>query len=128
MSAYGILSASGVCGSGFREASSRNGLDRQGSIRVLRGMPPRSSSAELLRLSNASPLIACSQPVVTIILNARQIATLYGLAAAEVKFFECEAALAFKASIPRPCVQGDPGDSDGHGGQQYAPLVDLEMP
>jgi hypothetical protein len=24
--------------------------------------------------------------------------------------------------------QGDPRDSDGHGGQQYAPLMDIEIP
>lgn len=62
------------------------------------------------------------------VLNRESIASLYRLSANEVRFFECEAALAFKASIPRPFVQGDPGDSDGHGGQQFAPLVELEIP
>jgi hypothetical protein len=33
-----------------------------------------------------------------------------------------------KASIPRPCFQGDLRDADGHGGQQYAPLMDIEIP
>ena len=49
-------------------------------------------------------------------LTAARVASLYGLPTQEVKFFICEAALAFKASIPRPRVQGSPGDSDGHGG------------
>jgi hypothetical protein len=25
-------------------------------------------------------------------------------------------------------VQGDPRDSDSHGGQQYAPLMDIQIP
>lgn len=31
-------------------------------------------------------------------------------------------------SIPRPYFQGDPRDSDGHGGQQYVPLMDIDIP
>ena len=45
-----------------------------------------------------------------------------------MKFFLCDNALAIKASIPRPVFQGDPRDSDGHGGQQYAPLMEIEIP
>ena len=37
-------------------------------------------------------------------------------------------ALAIKATIARPYVQGDPRDSDSHGGQQYAPLMDIDIP
>jgi len=44
-----------------------------------------------------------------------------------VRFFESDSALAIKASIPRPIIQGDIGDTDGHGGQQYAPLMDIEI-
>ena len=56
------------------------------------------------------------------------IARCYGLQPEQVKFFYCDNALAVKASIPRPAVQGDLYDSDGHGGQQYAPLMDIEIP
>jgi len=56
------------------------------------------------------------------------IARRYGLKPEEVKFFLCDHALAIKASIPRPYFQGDPRDSDGHGGQQYAPLMDIDIP
>jgi hypothetical protein len=56
------------------------------------------------------------------------VARCYGLSAADVKFFYCDNALAIKASIPRPVFQGDPRDSDGHGGQQYAPLMDIDIP
>jgi hypothetical protein len=60
--------------------------------------------------------------------NREAIAQRYGLKAQDVKFFHCDNALAIKASIPRPFFQGDPRDSDGHGGQQYAPLMDIEIP
>ncbi len=61
-------------------------------------------------------------------LTREAVAVLYGLPAADVKFFICDSALAIKASIPRPSIQGDLRDSDGHGGQQYAPLMDIEIP
>jgi hypothetical protein len=54
-------------------------------------------------------------------LTSEVIAAHYGLPTDEVKFFVCDNALAFKASIPRPSFQGDLFDSDNHGGQQYAP-------
>ncbi|MEI7680075.1 MAG: DUF4387 domain-containing protein [Betaproteobacteria bacterium] len=56
------------------------------------------------------------------------IAQQYGLLPEQVKFFYCDLACAIKASIPRPYFQGDLMDSDGHGGQQYAPLMDIQIP
>jgi hypothetical protein len=38
-----------------------------------------------------------------------------------------ERALAAKVSIPRPHFQGELEDSDCYGGQQYAPLLDIEI-
>lgn len=61
-------------------------------------------------------------------LSAAVVGRLYGLPEARVKFFHCDHARAIKASIPRPAIQGDLDDSDGHGGQQYAPLMDIEIP
>jgi Domain of unknown function (DUF4387) len=60
-------------------------------------------------------------------LTREVVAERYNLAVADVKFFYCDHAYAIKASIPRPFFQGDPRDSDGHGGQQYAPLMDIEI-
>ena len=60
-------------------------------------------------------------------LNRDVVARLYGLGPDKVKFFFSDYALAIKASIPRPYFQGDLGDADGHGGQQYAPLMDIEI-
>ena len=62
------------------------------------------------------------------VLTRERVAAIYGLPPEEVMFFWCDHALAVKASIPRPVVQGDVGDPDGHGGQQYAPLIDIEIP
>lgn len=60
-------------------------------------------------------------------LTREAVAQRYGLQPSEVKFFYCDNALAVKASIPRPYFQGDLRDADGHGGQQYAPLMDIEI-
>jgi hypothetical protein len=46
----------------------------------------------------------------------------------KIKIFFSEAARAIKISIPRPIAQGDFGDPDSHGGQQYAGLLTLEIP
>lgn len=62
------------------------------------------------------------------VLTRELVARLYGLPADKVQFFFCDHALAVKASIPRPVTQGDVGDADGHGGQQYAPLMDIDIP
>ena len=61
-------------------------------------------------------------------LNPAAFAELFHCPVEKVRFFECENALAFKFSIPRPLTQGQPGDGDMHGGQQYAPLLDIEVP
>jgi hypothetical protein len=61
-------------------------------------------------------------------LTREAVAAQYGLPPEDVKFFACDNALAFKTSIPRPSFQGDIFDSDNHGGQQYAPLMDIEVP
>jgi hypothetical protein len=57
-----------------------------------------------------------------------RIAPLFQQRPDDVDIYFCEHALAIKISIPRPSVQGDLMDSDSHGGQQYAPLMDLPIP
>ena len=60
-------------------------------------------------------------------LSQEIVAKIYALPVNDVKFFFCDHARAIKATIPRPYFQGDPRDSDSHGGQQYAPLMDIEI-
>jgi Domain of unknown function (DUF4387) len=62
------------------------------------------------------------------ILSRASFARLYRLPESEVMFFQHDAARAIKISIPRPYVQGDLDDGDMYGGQQHAPLVDMEVP
>lgn len=61
-------------------------------------------------------------------LNAQTFAALYACPAETVHFFACDNALAFKFSIPRPLPQGDLGDGDLHGGQQFTPLMSIDVP
>jgi hypothetical protein len=62
------------------------------------------------------------------VLTRELFASLYGCSSNMVRFFECDNALGFKYSIPRPIFQGDLGDADLHGGQQNAPLMAVEIP
>jgi hypothetical protein len=61
-------------------------------------------------------------------LDERTFAALYTCPVDSVRFFTCDSALAIKFSIPRPITQGDLGDGDLHGGQQFAPLMSVEIP
>jgi hypothetical protein len=101
-------------------------------------MPKLAELASLIRSKNAGPF----ELTIDIMFNdARKfervkrsgaltqqvIAAIYGVEPSDVRFFIAENALAFKASIPRPIYQGDVGDTDGHGGQQYAPLMGIHI-
>lgn len=52
---------------------------------------------------------------------------LYGVMEQDILVVYHDAALAIKVSMPRPIVQCDPGDGDCYGGQQYAPLLTIEI-
>jgi hypothetical protein len=60
-------------------------------------------------------------------IDASVVARKYGIPEKDVLFFFVDNALAIKASIPRRAFQGDLRDADGHGGQQYALLMDIEI-
>ena len=61
-------------------------------------------------------------------LTQASFAKLYGCPEEKVRFFRCHNALALKFSIPRPLTQGELGDGDMHGGQQFIPLMNVEIP
>jgi hypothetical protein len=95
--------------------------------------------ASLIRSKNAGPFAltfdvmfssasAYERVKRSAVLSAERFAEIYDVPVADVQAFECDQALALKFSIPRPHVQGDFGDGDMHGGQQYAPLLDIEVP
>jgi hypothetical protein len=102
-------------------------------------MTQLASLARLIRSKNAGPFVLTFDIMFedehsyrrvrdSGVLTCQCIASLYNLPAEKVRLFFCDSALAIKASIPRPVTQGDVGDPDGHGGQQYAPLMGLEVP
>lgn len=62
------------------------------------------------------------------VLNAEMFARLYQTTPDRVRFFACDSARAFKFSMPHPTAQGALGASDLHGGQQFIPLLDVEVP
>jgi hypothetical protein len=62
------------------------------------------------------------------ILNAQWFARTYRLTPEVVSVIAYDAASAIKVTIPRPVISGDVDDTDVFGGQQYGPLVDLEVP
>jgi hypothetical protein len=59
--------------------------------------------------------------------DAETIAPLFRQRPEDVQVFAVDAARAFKVSFPRPQSSGSPLDPDVFGGQQYAPLLDLEI-
>ena len=61
------------------------------------------------------------------VLNERAVAHLYGLESGDVRVFYFEPALAVKISIPRLVSGGAPGDTDVAGGQQFVPLLSIEL-
>ena len=95
--------------------------------------------ATLVRSKNAGPFyltfdVMFDDPAVyervkkADVLSRAFVADRYGLSENEVMFFYVDNALAIKASIPRPIIQGDIGETDSYGGQQFAPLLDIEIP
>lgn len=62
------------------------------------------------------------------VLDAALFARLYKVDVSQVQFTIYDAALAFKATVPRKIPAGDIGDSDVYGAQQHAPLLDIDIP
>lgn len=62
------------------------------------------------------------------LINAEWFARTYQLQPDRVVIINYDAADAIKITIPRPAISGDVDDTDVLGGQQYGPLVDLEIP
>lgn len=56
------------------------------------------------------------------------VGPLLGVDSDQIDFFNYAPANAIKFSFPRRYPNGHPQDTDAFGGQQFAPLVDLEIP
>jgi hypothetical protein len=66
--------------------------------------------------------------VTTNSLNKDLFATLFNTSPEDILLVNHPLALAVKVSLPRPVVQGDLRDNDCYAGQQYAPLLDMQLP
>lgn len=95
--------------------------------------------AKLVRSKNAGPFILTFDVMFDSeenygrvkhsgVLTREVVSRLYGIPPDDVRFFHCDNALAIKFSIPRRVPSGDLNDGDVFGGQQYAPLLDLDIP
>lgn len=60
-------------------------------------------------------------------LTPELVASLYRTPVEKIRYFESDAARAFKFTIPRVYPSGDVRDSDIYGAQQHAPLLDIEV-
>lgn len=95
--------------------------------------------ARLIRSKNAGPFVLTfdimfddddvyRKVIKSHVLTKSRFAAIYHVPEEDVLFFQHDAAKAMKISIPRPYVQCDLDDGDAYGGQQHAPLVELEVP
>jgi hypothetical protein len=62
------------------------------------------------------------------LINAEWFGTTYRMKPEAVTIINYDAANAIKITIPRPVISGDIMDTDVFGGQQYGPLVELDVP
>ena len=101
-------------------------------------MPTLFDLCSLIRSKNAGPFVLTfdvmfssqenyerakrSQP-----LTKGLLARAYGQREADITLVYHDHALAIKASMPRPVFQGELQDGDCYGGQQYVPLLQIEV-
>jgi hypothetical protein len=62
------------------------------------------------------------------VINRAIIARMFRRDPTDIIVVNHDAALAIKVSFPRPQSSGSKYDSDVYGGQQYAPILSLEVP
>jgi len=95
--------------------------------------------ATLIRSKNAGPFmltydIMFDDPAVYArvrdanVITPELIAKLFSQPGETVDIYWVDAALAGKISFPRPVPQGSLEDTDMHGGQQFCPLLNIEIP
>ena len=97
------------------------------------------SLAKLIRSKNAGPwkltvdvmlpdTETYDRVVSSGIIDQATISRLFGMEPDKVEIYNYAPAKAIKISFPRFRPNGHPEDTDLFGGQQFAPLVDLEVP
>jgi hypothetical protein len=97
------------------------------------------SLAQLIRSKNAGPwkltvdvmlpdIETYERVVSSGVIDQDTVSRLFGIEADKVEIYHYAPAKAIKISFPRFRPNGHPEDTDLFGGQQFAPLVDLEVP
>jgi len=95
--------------------------------------------ARLIRTKNAGPFQLTTDILFEDLATYRRVresgvitkalmAKLFRVDETRVHLVFFDPAYAIKVTVPRLAVSGDLDDNDVFGGQQYAPLVDLEIP
>jgi hypothetical protein len=94
--------------------------------------------AEVIRSKNAGPFwltidVFFADPeyfergMASDLSNPGVLAKIYGVDPKSIEVFVVHELLAIKISLPRPRTQGSFGDTDMHAGQQFVPLLDVEI-
>ncbi|GLS14595.1 DUF4387 domain-containing protein [Hydrogenophaga electricum] len=95
--------------------------------------------AKLIRTKNAGPFQltldimfpdarSYAHVVDSGVINPAAMAAFFKVDASKVRLFNYAPGNAIKVTVPRLVTSGDPADTDLFGGQQFGPLVDLEVP
>lgn len=95
--------------------------------------------AKLVRTKNAGPFQltldimfpdapSYQRVVDSAVINPAAMARFFKVDVSAVKLFNYAPGNAIKVTVPRLVTSGDPADGDLFGGQQFGPLVDLEIP
>lgn len=95
--------------------------------------------AKLIRTKNAGPFqltldvmfpdrASYDHVVASGVIDIPAMARFFGVPEADVRLFNYAPGHAIKVTVPRTVTCGDPADTDLFGGQQFGPLVDLEVP
>lgn len=95
--------------------------------------------AKILRSKNAKPFVLTfdimfpdktiyDKVVATKVLTAEFFGKLFNTPKEKIQIYFYDIVYAIKITMPRPFVQGDIEDGDNYAGQQYGPLVLLDIP
>jgi hypothetical protein len=95
--------------------------------------------AKIIRSKNAGPFVITfdimfdtekeyNLVVESNILTIELFSKLFNIPPEEIELYYVKNAYAIKITMPRPYFQGDLEDGDNYAGQQYPPLIGIEIP